>query len=321
MRHHRRADDHENHDRWLVSYADFITLLFAFFVVMYAISSVNAGKYRVLSENLYSAFRSPISGGALPIGSEPQALSDPQDGRKPNLIAPDLRPLPTPPMRPDQRPVLDRNTGPDRQTPPLARPVPENAPHAEQPQPGAPPADASQQQLDAVAAALRNAMTDMLQSQQMEVRREKHWVELEIKDNLLFPSGSAQINNQAQDPLARIAGVLKNLPNRVQVEGYTDNVPIRNAVYPSNWELSAARAASVVEVLAHAGVDAQRMAAIGYGEHRPVADNASADGRLRNRRVVMVVLNQPDPRADVAVDPDAAGTNGPRATDTAGTAP
>ena len=119
-------------------YADFITLLFAFFVVMYAISSVNAGKYRVLSRTSIRPSRSPISGGALPIGSEPQALSDPQDGRKPNLIAPDLRPLPTPPMRPDQRPVLDRSTGPDRQTPPLARPVPENA-HAEQPQPGAPP--------------------------------------------------------------------------------------------------------------------------------------------------------------------------------------
>ncbi|PWV63263.1 flagellar motor protein MotD [Plasticicumulans acidivorans] len=304
-RRHLHHDEPENHERWLVSYADFITLLFAFFVVMYAISSVNAGKYRVLSENLIAAFRSPsATGGTLPIGESPRALSDPQDGRKVNLIAPDLRPLPTPPVRPDLRPVLDRPSGEGDKT------TTEPAASASAAEPPATPAERKPPVADPLArieAGLRNAVAEMIHFDQMAVRREKNWVELEIKDNLLFQSGSAQLNAQAIEPLKRIAGVLDGFPNRVQVEGFTDNVPIRNPVYPSNWELSAARAASVVAVLSDAGVAPGRMAAIGYGEFRPIGDNATPEGRLRNRRVVLVVLNQQaDPRSGVEVDPTAA---------------
>ena len=90
--------------------------------------------------------------------------------------------------------------------------------------------------------------------------------------------------------LRGLAEILGPMPNRIHVEGFTDNLPIKTSVYPSNWELSAARAGSVVRLFELYGVDPSRLAAIGFGEHRPVADNTTADGRARNRRVVLVIL-------------------------------
>ncbi|TCO79685.1 chemotaxis protein MotB [Plasticicumulans lactativorans] len=294
----RQSPELSPHERWLVSYADFITLLFAFFVVMYAISSVNAGKYRVLSENLTAAFRTPgHSGGSSLLGDGGRATHLDPGGRV-NLIAPELRPLPVPPINPEVRPVIDRQFAPDAERVPSQLP-PAQAVTVAPPPPPTAPADP----LARVERALRESMADLIHFDQVSVHREKNWVELEIKDNLLFPSGSAVLNPQATEPLRRIADVVRDIPNRVQVEGFTDNLPISNTVFRSNWELSAGRAASVVRVLADAGVAPQRLAAIGYGEFRPVADNATAEGRTRNRRVVLVVVAEPDPRMGVQVAP------------------
>jgi chemotaxis protein MotB len=116
------------------------------------------------------------------------------------------------------------------------------------------------------------------------------WVEVEIKDSVLFPSGSAEIRHEAVDALTRVAAILADFTNPIRVEGFTDNVPIGTRLYPSNWELSGARAASVVRLFEHLKIDSERMSAVGYGAHRPIAPNDTADGRAKNRRVVLVVL-------------------------------
>jgi len=255
MARRKRQEEHVNHERWLVSYADFITLLFAFFVVMYAVSSVNEGKYRVLSDTIEAAFKSEKG-----FEEEERALQPIQIG-EPGTEAR------TEPMDLEQKPTEAESLLPDRQ-------VLEHA----------------AQVVDTMADELQQTLMPQIQDDLVDVRRNKLWLEVEIKSSLLFPSGSARISREALPVLRRIAEVLRPFPNRIHVEGFTDNVPIHNPVYPSNWELSAARAASVVRLLSRYGLDPQKMAAIGYGEYRPVADNSTPEGRRRNRRVVLVVL-------------------------------
>jgi len=243
----KRHEEHENLERWMVSYADFVTLLFAFFVVMYAISSINEGKYRVLSDTLISAFNT------TPKSLQPVQVGDDGLSGKPKVIEPvDLR----------------------------AGDPPEN------------PVD----QLVQIATDFETAMLPFIQDEMVSVRREDLWVELELNTSFLFESGSAQLEAEAIPILRRIADVLRKYPNQIKVEGFTDNVPINTYAFPSNWELSAARAASVVHVFMKQGVRPENMAAVGFGEYHPVADNATTAGRNRNRRVLVVVLAEKDSR-------------------------
>ena len=264
MRRRRHEEDHENHERWLVSYADFITLLFAFFVVMYSISSVNEGKFRVLSEALVASFRAParsmepIQVGRLARTSESPAV--------PRLALEE--PLALPPV-----PI------PYRQRQPRAGVAERAAGMAE------------------LSRRIEDAMGPLIDRGMIEVRRSDDWVEVEIRTSILFPSGSARLSPDAEPVLRELARLLAPLDNQINVEGFTDNVPIRTAAYPSNWELSAARAASVVHLFVDAGVDPLRLAAIGYGEYHPVADNSTPEGRSRNRRVVLVIQAPGDRRA------------------------
>lgn len=305
----------ENHERWMVSYADFITLLFALFVVMYAISSVNEGKYRVLSTAMADAFRA-VSSKPYIASAETVipalASEEVADVRLPYQIAPELRPLPVARSEPSMLAAADApvpNTGlcvveetPDEQlvTAPADKPEPVIAPNDAVPaqredivEPvsagaASPPALDPMQPL---VARLHASVTELIDADLVEIRREGSWVELEIRNHMLFNSGSSVINEDAVTPLEEIADVLRDVPNRVHVEGFTDDVPIQTPLYPSNWELSAARAASVVHLLMEQGLAPERMAAVGYGEHRPIASNASAEGRMRNRRVVLVILD------------------------------
>nr|MDQ2694032.1 OmpA family protein [Pseudomonadota bacterium] len=159
-----------------------------------------------------------------------------------------------------------------------------------------PPPPATPDPLARVAQRIQQTLPALIRSDLVTVRRTGQWVEIEIKNSILFPSGSAVINPQALEPLRQIAAILADVPHRVQVEGFTDDQPISTPVFPSNWELSAARAASVVHLLTRNGVAPQRLAAVGYGEFRPVADNATAGGRERNRRVVLVIRSEEDIR-------------------------
>jgi len=255
----KKHEEHENHERWLVSYADFITLLFAFFVVMYSVSSVNEGKYRVLSDSMIAAFRAPTK-SLMPI----------QIGnivKSPSGMAVEL-----PPMA--QNRVVEATR---------------KHPHSGDGGDGA-----SKEALHQMAKALAQAFAPLIADDQVSIREGHMWLELEIRSAVLFDSGHAAVRTDALPIVDRVVDILSTVPNAVRVEGYTDNVPIRTSQFRSNWDLSAARAGSMVHRLLERGIDPLRLSLAGYGEYRPVADNATDDGRTRNRRVVLVVLATPD---------------------------
>ena len=176
--------------------------------------------------------------------------------------------------------------------------------------------------IDKMADELEKAMSKLIQQDLIAVRRNDLWVEVEIKTSILFPSGSASLQNEAIPVLDDIATILKDFPNPIRVEGFTDSVPINTVEFPSNWELSAGRAASVVHLFTKEGVEPVRMAAIGFGEYRPVADNSTPEGRNKNRRVVILILESAS--ADKVLNGDNQGTSKQPAGDTgshAGQAP
>jgi flagellar motor protein MotB len=152
-------------------------------------------------------------------------------------------------------------------------------------------AAAAAQALKQVGDQLQDAMSDLIKSDMVVVRRNEFWIEVEIKTDILFPSAGALLATNAVGIMERLAKVLAPFNNLIRVEGHTDNRPINTVAFYSNWELSAARAASVVRVLASHGVAPERLAVIGYGETRPRAPNTTAEGRDQNRRVVMVILS------------------------------
>jgi chemotaxis protein MotB len=274
-RRRQHEEDHQNHERWLVSYADFITLLFAFFVVMYAVSSVNEGKYRVLSETLNAVFAVPSrSDEPIQVGEPPRdvlALSDgPLAPRQTSLEAHGNADVTL-----DRGQQADRASGDGRSL------------HGAGDGAGRFQEDGAAQRIaDELAISLQKYLDqDLVRINQVGDR-----IEIEMKERMLFGSGDARLSREALGSLREMAQTLKRIPSHLQVEGHTDNVPIASAAFPSNWELSAARAASVVHYLARAGVEPWRMSAVGLGEHRPVAENGDARGRAANRRVTIVVL-------------------------------
>jgi chemotaxis protein MotB len=143
--------------------------------------------------------------------------------------------------------------------------------------------------LKAIAKEIEQAMSDLIDAGLVTVRRNPHAVEVEINTSVLFPPGSATLSAPARKVVTELADVLRKFPHTIHVEGFTDDVPISNAVFPSNWELSAGRAASVVHLFTDAGIQPGRLVAIGYAQYRPVADNATPEGRAKNRRVLLVI--------------------------------
>lgn len=270
----KKHEEHENHERWLISYADFITLLFAFFVVMYSISSVNEGKFRVLSDSLVAAFRS----SARTI--EPIQVGDLSKSTKSPGLVKGIVDKGGEPLTYEQKGISPLKEGKF----PAAQGGDSTASSVGQGKKGG--AEAIKQMAD----KLEKAMAKLIEKNLIAVRRNDLWVEVEIKTSILYPSGSAQLRSAALPILSEIAGILKDFPNPIRVEGFTDSVPINTVAFPSNWELSAGRSASVVHLFTKEGVDPRRMASIGFGEYRPIADNSSAEGRNRNRRVVIVIL-------------------------------
>jgi chemotaxis protein MotB len=230
-------DGGENHERWLISYADFITLLFAFFVVMYAISVVNEGKYRVLSDALGDAF------GGRNATAEPHSAVE-QNMTLPNIIA--------------------------RKRAEAAR--------------------REQERLAMLARNLGATLAPLVKSGKVRVTQTGRGVSVEINASALFDPGDATVLDDARPILQAVAGLLKDDPHAVQVEGHTDIAPISNALFPSNWELSAVRASSVVRLFIDSGMAPARLTAVGHGSNLPVASNDSAEGRARNRRVAVTIL-------------------------------
>jgi chemotaxis protein MotB len=150
-----------------------------------------------------------------------------------------------------------------------------------------------------VASSVEHAMHDLVAKNLVAVRRSNSTVEVEIRTDILFPSGSATLAPTAIDILARLAESLRTVPNPIRVEGHTDDRPINTLTFPSNWELSAARASSVVHLFSSRDIEPARLAVIGLSEYRPVKSNTTAEGRNANRRVVIVILS-PDSSKDSA---------------------
>jgi chemotaxis protein MotB len=291
----RHEEEHENHERWAIPYGDLLTLLLAFFVVMYSISSVNAGKYRVLSDSLYAAFRGqprtlePIEVGHKRVGSGADIrVSIVQQatlkGQPRALLAPVplamSTPIPNEPYRDDMPPP--GNQSGVRAASGLAQPA--ASAHAAE-------AKAAAAMLSKVADDVAKAMSGLVKKNLVVVKRKQYWIEVEIRTDILFPSGSARLSPSAVDIIRRLAAVLARFPNPVRVEGFTDDMPIRTVQFLSNWELSAARAASVVHVFSDRGVASDRLAVVGFGDQHPVASNATSQGRNANRRVSVVILS------------------------------
>ncbi|MBR7798792.1 flagellar motor protein MotD [Undibacterium fentianense] len=248
-------EEPDNHERWLVSYADFMTLLFAFFVVMYAISSLNEGKYRVLSNALNGAF-----GTAMIPGGEIVNLKQHQAS--------------------------------------LVEPLPLIKPKVNE------PLKKERERMTHVARDLMTALEPLVREGKVRVTQTSRGVSIEINASLLFGQGEAKLNSDSMQTLKAIAEVLKTDNHSIQVEGFTDNLPIKNSIFPSNWELSATRASTVARLFMETGVDENRITAVGQGPKFPVGSNDTADGRARNRRVTITILAViPETPVDVPIAP------------------
>ena len=294
MARRKKPEEHLNHEAWAIPYGDLVTLLLAFFVVMYAISQVNEGKYRVLSDSLVAAFRgTPRTTEPVEIGEQMSGTGAEEESMRMDHQALVGQPRSMFIPRPIDSGVKG-GTGPRQE---IAKRAAEAA-----------------QALKQVADQVENAMGDLIKADLVVVRRSDFWIEVEIKTDILFPSAGATLATNAVGIIERLAKVLAPFNNLVRVEGHTDNRPIRTVAFLSNWELSAARAASVVRVLANQGVAPTRLAVIGYGEYRPRTSNNTDAGRDQNRRVVMVILSsdakQADPQSSQATPASASAPDG-----------
>ncbi len=273
----KKHEEHQNHEAWAIPYGDLVTLLFALFTVMYAMSSVNEGKYRVLSDSLVAAFR------GTPKTTTPITVEKASSGKGGDQHLTGVRPTALMKLR-DPRPTL----------PGAERTAEQSAADAKDPQARAKGGGGTDPKyaLFKMADEVRKALQGLIDQKIVHVRQTAFSLEVEIKTDILFPSGVAAVAPGALPVLGKIAEILKPFPNAIRVEGHTDNRPISTSTFPSNWELSAARAANVVQLFAKAGVDPLRMQVLGLGQFRPVAPNETADGRNSNRRVVIVVMEQ-----------------------------
>jgi chemotaxis protein MotB len=249
----KKEEEHENPERWLISYADFITLLFAFFVVMYSTSSINQGKLRAVADAINSAFNPFVT-----------------------LSATNIR-------------LMESRVGTEMFDVDLKRYF-------------------KIQVTVRLIDAGKNNIT---------VARESRGLIIRMSDSMVFAPGRADLLPQNLELLNRIAAVLAEIPNQIIVEGHTDNVPIRTPQFPTNWELSVARATTIVRYFVEQrAIDAERISVGGYGEFRPIAWNDTPEGRGKNRRVDIVVLQTPR-----APDGEAEEFGAPPSSEAGGTEP
>ncbi len=240
------AATHVNHERWMVSFADFMTLLFALFVVLFAVSSVDQQKYQQMTESMEKAF------GVVPRQGDGLLESKPGIPAQISIVPPVVQ---YPPMNP----VESRPAKTTEQMQKLLKQTPELA-------------------------------------KIMSLRQEERGLILQLQESLFFESGSAELKPGALPALKKLVAVLEKMPLSLRVEGHTDNIPVKGN-FGSNWDLSAARATQVLQVLLHhSKIEPQRLSMAGYGEYHPIAANNTESGRRKNRRVDIVLLS---PRADL----------------------
>ncbi|AET70320.1 flagellar motor protein [Desulfosporosinus orientis DSM 765] len=273
----------ENSERWLLTYSDLITLLMIFFVVLYSMSKVDAEKFKAVAASLNKA----LSGGTpakIELATSPSGPSLFETGTPSSTT--------TVPGK-DTDPNKTTHTDPDTT-------------NWENLKTGQGNSDAENMSIEAIKAKLDKFAADNgIQSKLMSSIEERGLV-ISIQETLLFQSGSADINDRARQILERISTVLASSTNQIRVEGHTDNLPIRTAKFPSNWELSVIRSTNVVEILQSAGIAPNRLSAAGYGEYRPIASNDTEEGRGKNRRIDLIILRS---KYDVT-EPNTQNSNG-----------
>jgi chemotaxis protein MotB len=284
----KKHEEHVNAEAWAIPYGDLVTLLFALFTVMYAMSSVNEGKFRVLSDSMIAAFN------GAPKSMRPVNIGEKDPGKGGNQQLTGITPTVFIKVK-DEKSSADGKLTPRDPTRTEAAPPSADLPGA----------------LIRMQRQVQDAMQSLIDAKLVTVRRDNMWLEIEINADILFPSGAGEFAPAAEPVLDKLAEVLKPFPNPIRVEGHTDDRPIRTAAFLSNWELSAARAASVVHQFTRQGIDPLRLEIVGFGEFHPRQSNDTLEGRNANRRVVVLVLEEVSPGAPVTAHsnerpPDAA---------------
>ncbi len=260
----KKHAQHENHERWLVSYADFITLLFAFFVVMFASSQTDKGRAQQVAESVRQALEqggfttlvASVLGGTVGDTGQGNAQHKGPGGSE---IA----------RRDGKRPGLDEGLG------------------------------GVAGGLKPALEVLLSELAEEIARGQMQVSLQPRGLVISFREAAFFATGDATISTNYVHSIEKVARVVRQLPNPVRMEGHTDSVPIHNEKYASNWELSAARAIAMLELFAGAfGVPRDRLSIAAYAENAPVATNETEDGRSRNRRVDIIVLSEVGQQAE-----------------------
>ncbi len=255
--------DEQEVGRWLISYADFITLLFAFFVVMYSISQVNVSKYKELSQSLEGVFSTPQkSMDVIPIGEPSKSLQP--------ITGDDV-----------EQPELDSGSEENGQL------DSENF--------------ASSETFKDLQKGLEASLGDLIDQDLAEINSDANWINIVLKSALLFPSGSDRLNFESEPLLEEVAKHLNSNQQIILVHGHTDNIPMNSEKFPSNWELSSARGVAVVRKLQNLNVQPNRLSIEGHGEYQPIADNSSVEGRRENRRVVIAISRKQKVAENVAL--------------------
>lgn len=243
MARRNRHSEHDNPDRWLISYADFVTLLFAFFVVMYSISSVNEEKYKNFSDSLSIAFTNQ------PSSPPPPGIEINQQGQMPKALV-DRR---TARLGEQQRKIQDR--------------------------------------MKNLANGLGTVMLPLINQGLVNINLTKRGVELDIRASSLFKTGDAVLQPSYLEVLREVSQVLSKEELPVEVQGHTDDIPIMTVQFPSNWELSSARASSVARMLIDNGVATRRLSVVGLASNQPLVPNNSPENRSKNRRVSIMIMS------------------------------
>jgi chemotaxis protein MotB len=253
----RRTPRHpQNHERWLVSYADFITLLFAFFVVMFA--STQANQARAISNSVREALEQGQLSAVLSAVLQRDRRETGNTAAEPGPAAAESLPLPMRTLEPPQ-----------------------------------------QRDLTESLSQLKKGLREELMAGKVKVNLESRGLIISLRESAFFASADDAVAPASLPTLAKIAAVIRDLPNPVRLEGHTDSIPIHNSRFRSNWELSSARAIAMLELLRERfQILTARMSIAGYAENAPADSNETPEGRAHNRRVDVVVLSAEGMRAE-----------------------
>ena len=276
----KRHRDHVSHERWLVSYADFITLLFAFFVVLYSSAQVDKRRVGQLAMAIQVAFQQ--MGVFEASNTKPQVLnSEPMPFSKVQMVE-----------NSERFQAMDRLV---------------NAPR------GTLSGSPDRPNMEEIQKQLEEALASQIKKKTVSVTPTKEGIVVSLREMGFFDSGSTALRPEAEPTLDDFAKVIGPRRVRVRIEGHTDNVPIHNSHFASNWELSTARATEIIRLfISKHQIAPERLSASGYGEYYPAASNATPEGRALNRRVDLVILNSnADSGPELVSPPKAKGAESP----------